>query len=73
MTDKAKRTECTELRLYELNREFHTLIACDVHGNGRSNKSWYGKVRGNDIDLPNMTAVKDFCHINGLQIERVWK
>lgn len=65
--------ECTKVNLLS---QVHgaiacTLIACDVHGNGRSNKAWMGKLGETDIDLPNLKAVKAFAKARGLRVHKM--
>lgn len=46
------------------------LQACDVHGNGRSNKCWIGKlICGREVDLPNLKEVAAFAKKNDLLVK----
>lgn len=65
-----KSRECTLLYFWMGGQKCGELQACDVHGNGRSNKSWTGTVDGEEIDLPNMKAVAAWAKERGLEIER---
>lgn len=68
------KNECARLKIYRENANESAFIgmlqAVDVHGNGRSNKAWVGDIEGHDVDLPNLSAVKDWAKMHGFRIER---
>lgn len=66
------RPECTTVVLRNSGGIQLELIACDVHGNGRSNKCWTTQT-GNAVNLPNLKAVADYAKKNNLKMEKVYE
>jgi hypothetical protein len=69
---KAKRRECVTIELLDDGIPMVTLDAADVHGNGRSNKSWWGMWHGVDIDLPNIAAVEAFAKEHKFTVRKLY-
>lgn len=67
----ARKAERTRVRLVKASDGecAGELQACDVHGGGRSNKSWSGTINGNVVDLPNLREVEAFAKNHNLVVK----
>lgn len=65
-----RRPECTKLELAACSDVIGELIACDQHGNGRSNKVWTGHIYGLPLEFPNMREVFAWAKAQGYDVVR---
>lgn len=63
--------ECTTIKFFSCGEHIGDLEAADTHGNGRSNKSWIGHIRGIEIDLPNLREVATFAKSHGYDYQKL--
>jgi len=68
-----KRKECTLLHVMMGGQSVGDLQACDIHGNGRSNKAWLGKIDGEEVEFPNLKAVAAWAKKQGYEVDRAFE
>lgn len=65
-----RRRETTWISFWRGAELVGDVIACDLHGNGRRNKIWFGEVAGAEREFYNLAEVKAFATSAGLTMRK---